>query len=68
MKQEEFKWLFKNNARCLINEDVGNILYSVVIEKSEEQLRTLITKYIEVKSLSLEDIQSWDKVFKKEGT
>lgn len=52
MKQEEFKLLFKNNARCLINEDLANILYSVVVEKSEEQLRNLIIKYIEVKSLA----------------
>jgi hypothetical protein len=51
----------------LINEDLGNILYSVVIEKSEGQLRNLIIKYIEVKSLALEGIESWDKVFKKKA-
>jgi hypothetical protein len=52
MNQEEFKWLFKNNASSLINEHVGNILYSVVMEKSEDQMLKLITKYIEVKSLA----------------
>jgi hypothetical protein len=50
MKQEEFKWFFKNNASRFINERVGNILYSVIMEKSEECLFTLICKYIEVKS------------------
>jgi hypothetical protein len=63
MKQEEFKWLFKNNASRLINEHVGNILYSVVMEKSEDQLLELITKYIKVKSLALKS-DPWSEVFK----
>jgi hypothetical protein len=49
MQQEEFKQLFKK-ANNLINERLGNIIYTVMAEKSEEWLFILITKYIEIKS------------------
>jgi hypothetical protein len=45
MKQEEFKQLFKKSKQ-LINERVGNILYSVMMEKREDWLITLISEYI----------------------
>jgi hypothetical protein len=41
---------------------VGNVLYSVMMEKSDEWLFTLITRYIEVKSKPRERDQSWSKV------
>ena len=50
----------------MINERVGNILYSVMMEKSDEWLFIFITKYIEVKSKPRERDQSWSKVIIEE--
>jgi len=45
-----------------MSERVGNMLYSVMVEKSEDWLFIMISKYIEIKSKQRERDQTWAKI------